>query len=104
MTEEHPSLDLALEEAEFIRNSLTQCGFIINSEKSVWQPQKELIWLGIKMHLIHSRFTITEDRILSIMESIQFIIKKNYHIPLLKVSLNSVAKIITTKFVVENIA
>ena len=30
-----PSLDLALEEAEFVRNSLTRCGFIINSEKSV---------------------------------------------------------------------
>ena len=35
-----PSLDPALEEAEFVRNSLPQCGFIINSEKSVWQPQK----------------------------------------------------------------
>ena len=44
-----PSLDLTLEEAKFVRNSLTQCGFTINSEKSVWQPQKELIWLGIKI-------------------------------------------------------
>ena len=41
------SLDLAVEEAEFVRYSLTQCGFIINSENSVWQPQKELIWLVI---------------------------------------------------------
>ena len=31
-----PSLDLAVEDAEFIRNSLTQCGFIIKSEKSIW--------------------------------------------------------------------
>ena len=46
-----PSIDLVLEEAEFARNRLTQCGFIIiNSEKSVWQPQKELIWLGIKLN------------------------------------------------------
>ena len=37
------SLDLALEEAEFIRNSYTQCGFIIDSEKSIRQSQKELI-------------------------------------------------------------
>ena len=34
------SLDLALEEAEFVRNSLTQCGFIINFEKSIEQQQK----------------------------------------------------------------
>ena len=66
-----PSLDLAVKEAEFVRNSLTQCGFIINSEKSVWQPQKELIWLGIKINLINSRFIIPENRMLSIMESIQ---------------------------------
>ena len=38
--------DLALEEAELVGNSLTQYDFIINSEKSAWQPQKELIWLG----------------------------------------------------------
>ena len=31
---------LALEEAEFVRNSLTQCGFIINFEKSIEQQQK----------------------------------------------------------------
>ena len=83
-----PSLDLALEEAEFVRNSLTQCGSIINSEKSVWQPQKEFIWLGIKINLINSHFTIPENRILSIMESIQVAIKI-YHIQLLEISLNS---------------
>ena len=43
-----PSLDLALEETEFVKNKLNQCAFTINFEKSVWQPQKELIWLGIK--------------------------------------------------------
>ena len=52
------SLDLALDDAEFVKNSLTRCGFIVNSEKSVWQPRKELIWLGIKINLITSRFTI----------------------------------------------
>ena len=36
-------LDLALEGAEFIRNSYTQCGFIIDSEKSIRQSQKKLI-------------------------------------------------------------
>ena len=44
-----PSLDLALEEAEFVRNSLTRFGFTINSEKPVWQPQQELICLGINI-------------------------------------------------------
>ena len=70
------SLDLAMEEAEFVRNSLTQCGFFINFEKSIEQSQKELIWMEMKKNLINSHFTITKDRIVSIMESIQVAIKK----------------------------
>ena len=66
-------------------------GFITNSEKSVWQPQKELTWLGIKINLINSRFTIPENRILSILESIQVAIKI-YHIQLLEICLNYVEK------------
>ena len=98
-----PSLDLAVEDAEFVRNSLTQCGFIINSEKSVWQPQKELIWLGIKINLINLRFTIPENRVLSIMESIQVTIK---HLPYTTARnlLRLCGKIISTKFVLGNIA
>ena len=42
------SLDLAVEETEFVKNRLNQCAFTINFEKSVWQSQKELVWLGIK--------------------------------------------------------
>ena len=43
-----PPLDLALDEAEFVKNSLTRCGFIINSEDSVWQPQKKTYLAGNK--------------------------------------------------------
>ena len=98
-----PSLDLALDEAEFVKNSLTRCGFIINSEKSVWQPQKELIWLGIKINLITARFTIPENRILSIMESIQVTITKLPYTTARDLS-KLCAKIISTKFVLGNIA
>ena len=98
-----PSLDLAVEEAEFVRNSLNQCGFIINSKKSVWQPRKELIWLGIKINLIKSRFTIPESQILSIMESIQVTIK-NLQYTIARNLSKLCRKIIPTKFVLGNIA
>ena len=42
-----PHISLSTSETDFVKHSLTQCGFIINFEKSVTQPQKELIWLGI---------------------------------------------------------
>ena len=98
-----PLLDLALDEAKFFRNSLTQCGFIINSEKSVWQPQKELIWLGIKINLINSRFTIPENQILSIMESIEVAMKNLPYTTARNLS-KFCGKIITTKFVLGKIA
>ena len=36
-------IDLALEETKFVKNSLTQCAFVINCEKSVRQPQKQFL-------------------------------------------------------------
>ena len=97
------SLDLTLDEAEFVKNSLTRCGFIVNSEKSVWQPQKELTWLGIKINLITSRFTIPENRVLSIMESIQVTIKNLPYTTTQNLS-KICGKIISAKFVLGNIA
>ena len=98
-----PSLDLAVDEVEFIRGSLTQCGFDLNSEKSVWQLQKELIWLGIKINLPNSQFTIPENRVLSIMESIQVTIKNLPYTTARNLS-KLCGKIISTKFVLGNIA
>ena len=82
-----------MEEAEFFINSLTQ-----------WQAQKEIIWLGVKINLIHSRFTIPVDRILSIMESIQFPIKNLPYTTPLNLSKLCGKIIFSTKFVLGNIA
>ncbi|VDI40303.1 Hypothetical predicted protein [Mytilus galloprovincialis] len=44
-------------DSNFVLKSLTEVGFVINTEKSVWKPCQELIWLGIiwnsKTHTIH---------------------------------------------------
>ena len=40
-------LEQAYREANFVKNSLTQAGFIINNDKSVWDPQLALEWTGI---------------------------------------------------------
>ena len=86
-----------------LKTVLTRCGFIANSEKSVWQPQKELTWLGIKINLITSRFTIPENRVLSIMESIQVTIKNLPYRTTQNLS-KLCGKIISTNFVLGNIA
>ena len=87
----------------FVGNSLTQRGFTINSEKSVWQPQKELIWLETKINLINARFTVPENRIFSIMEFIQVTIKRLPYTTARNLS-KLYGKIISTNLVLGNIA
>ena len=63
-----PLIRLSTSETEFVKNSLTQCGFITKGT-----------YLGgnnISINLRHSRLAIPENKILLIMESIQFTIKR----------------------------
>ena len=61
------------------------------------------MWLGIKINLINSRFTISENRILLIMESILVTIKNLPYTTARNLS-KLCGKIISTKFLLENIA
>ena len=61
-------------------------------------------WLGIKINLIHSRFTIPVDQILSIMESIQFTIKKLPYTTAPNLSKLCGKMIFSTKFALRNLA
>ena len=71
--------------------------------KVSWQSQKELIWPQIKINLINARFTIPENRILSIMESMQVTIKNLPYTTAWNLS-KLCGKIISTKLVLGNIA
>ena len=35
--------------SEFVRNSLTQSGFVVDQEKSAWYPTTNMTWLGINL-------------------------------------------------------
>ena len=35
----------------FVIKSLTEAGLITNTQKSIWQPQRELTWLGVNINL-----------------------------------------------------
>ena len=34
-----------------VKKLLTEAGFVINTQKSIWQPQRELTWLGVNINL-----------------------------------------------------
>lgn len=47
-----PSKTLAIQEEEFLKSTIEKYGFLINIEKPIWQPQKEVIWLEITIDLL----------------------------------------------------
>ena len=67
----------ALEKSTFVSNSLTRSGFIVNSEKSVWQPTKVLTWLGNDVDFNNDTLKISSERINSILFIIEFILSEN---------------------------
>ena len=77
-------------------------GFIVNDEKSVWEPTQVLNWLGITWNSILGSLKIVDRRITKILNTIDHIINKNF-----LVSARSLAsftgQIISTGPVVGNI-
>ena len=43
--------DKALEESKHVKQDLESAGFVINIEKSVWDPCNHLEWLGFQIDL-----------------------------------------------------
>ena len=75
---------------------MTKAVFIINSEKSVWQPTKVLTWLGIEVDLNNDTLKISSERIDSILFTTEFILSKIY------VSAQTLSKLTGKLITVEN--
>ena len=61
-----------------IRNDLGSAGFIVNDEKSVWEPTQVLNWLGITWSSILGTLKIVDRRITKILNTIDHIINANF--------------------------
>ena len=85
-----------------VTKSLTEAGFVINTQKSIWQPQRELIWLGVNINLDKLCFSIPQTRMKSISFSLEKIIKNLTHTTARKLA-KVCGKLISTKFVMGNI-
>ena len=76
-------------------------GLVINREKSEWNPLKCLTWLGVTVNLINKTYQITEERVLSLLNSINYILKSPYTTAR---NLSRIAgKVVSTKFVLRDI-
>ena len=64
--------------AQAVRNDLGSAGFIVNDEKSVWEPTQVLNWLCITWNSILGTLKIVDRRITKILNTIDHIINKNF--------------------------
>ena len=91
----------ALKNSKFVKHTLSKAGFIINEEKSTWEPSTSLEWLGIKLDFQTKTYSISSKRIQSIFSSLENIFSSPY------VTARKLAcftgKIISTKFVFGSI-
>ncbi|RMX50519.1 hypothetical protein pdam_00024182, partial [Pocillopora damicornis] len=68
-------LILDLRHAQTVRQDLYGAGFVVNEEKSVWEPTQILDWLGITWNSLLGTLRIVERRITKITNTIDRIIE-----------------------------
>lgn len=83
------------------KSLLSECGLVINKEKTIWYPTKNLTWLGINIDLNSNIYQISEKRIFSLLESCEQLLSSPYTTAR-KIS-QIAGKVISTKFVLSNI-
>jgi len=82
-------------------NLLKLAGLVVNREKSEWDPSRCLSWLGVNVNLTNNTYQITEQRISSLLKSINFILNSPYTSAR---NLSRIAgKVVSTKFVLKDI-
>ena len=81
---------------------LYKAGFVINREKSVWEPTQLLDWLGITWNFALGTLKIVETRIVKIINTIDHIIEADLKVSA-RVLVSLKGQIISTGLVVGNI-
>ena len=56
----------ALEESHRIKSELEDAGFLVNVEKSQWEPSCKIEWLGFQIDLDKGEFTVLKHKICSL--------------------------------------
>ena len=87
--------------SKFVLNTLINAGFVINKEKSVWEPTKTLTWLGISVNLNKGCLYVSNERISNLLETVKYITNHLYGSARTLAKL--AGKIISTKFVLGDI-
>ena len=94
--------ETTIKQASFVKHSLRQSGFVVNKDKSLWLPTQNMTWLGVNLDLQNEKFTIPEERMASIFQSLERIIIELPYSTARKLA-KLCGKLISTKFVLGDV-
>ena len=92
----------SLVKAQSVRRDLYSAGFVINEEKSVWEPSQVLDWLAITWNSLLGTLKIVDRRITNITNNIDRIIEAVFKLSAKELA-SFMGQIISTAPVVGNI-
>ena len=61
----------ALTESSRVQHDLQCAGFAINAEKLVWDPKKDIEWLGFKIDLAKGEFSVPDHKLVKLRSQLQ---------------------------------
>ena len=61
----------ALNASELVQTTLKQAGFVVNEEKSVWQPTQRLQWLGFVIDLSLGQIEVPHEKLSRLLHKLQ---------------------------------
>lgn len=70
----NPSLDLALTNSPFVRNTIARSGFVASKTKCVWTPRRSILILGLIIDSLSSSFYIPQIKIAKLLSCISGIL------------------------------
>ena len=91
----------AKQAALMTRSLLLDTGWVVNEEKSQWEPRRVMTWLGVNLDLIQNAYSITQERVTSLLSSIKSLLKSPYTTA--RALCRLAGKIVSMKFVLLNV-
>ena len=71
----------SLDASRIVSQTLENAGFVVNSDKSVWQPTQQLQWLGFVVDLALGKVEVPQEKLTRLLNMLHGIEQSSSHVP-----------------------
>jgi hypothetical protein len=96
------SYDDCMNQSIKIRTDINISGLVANEQKCIWKPCQEIVWLGLIWNSLRGIISITEHRLTSIFQTIEYLKSQKFYISARELA-SFTGKIISTSSVTRNV-